>query len=109
MMTPEQVLSTYESMTALTAQMVTAARDGDWQHVQALENQVSGHVGRLRTNGASVVMEGPGRQRKVALIQKMLEDDRVIRDLAMPWMQQLASLISSTRTERRVVNAYGSV
>jgi flagellar protein FliT len=45
----------------------------------------------------------------VALIQKMLEDDRVIRDLAMPWMQQLATLISSTQTERRVVNAYGSV
>jgi len=37
----------------------------------------------------------------------MLEDDRKIRDLTMPWMAQLSKLINNTGTERRLANAYG--
>lgn len=43
----------------------------------------------------------------VALIKQILEDDRKIRDLTMPWMAQLSKLINSTGTERRLANAYG--
>ena len=39
----------------------------------------------------------------------LLNADRRIRDLTMPWMEQLSKLINSTGAERRVVNAYGSV
>ena len=54
-------------------------------------------------------MQGAEREQKIELIRKMLNADRQIRDLTMPWMAQLSKLINSTGTERRVVNAYGSV
>lgn len=109
MMTPEQVLATYETMTALTTQMVAAARNGDWDQLQVLETHVSGQVVRLRAGGMEVVLDAAGRQRKIAMIKQMLDDDRIIRDLTLPWMARLSALISSSGTERRVVNAYGSV
>ena len=64
------------------------------------------HAQRLKDNEEKVVLESAGRLRKVALIKQMLEDDRKIRDLAMPWMAQLSKLINSTGTERRLANAY---
>lgn len=107
MMTNQEVLTTYEAMQALTGQMVTAATNADWDQLEVLEQQVSAHVTALKANEEKVVLESAGRLRKVALIKQILEDDRKIRDLTMPWMAQLSKLINSTGTERRLANAYG--
>ncbi|MGK5013943.1 flagellar protein FliT [Janthinobacterium sp. 75] len=107
MMTNQEVLTTYETMQSLTGKMVTAATNADWDELEALEQQVSAHAEALKANEAKVVLESAGRQRKVALIKQILEDDRKIRDLTMPWMAQLSKLINSTGTERRLANAYG--
>ena len=106
MMTDQQVLDTYETMRVLTARMLIAASNGDWDELATLERQIGRHVQRLKDKEAQVVLADAGRLRKVALIRQMLEDDRKIRDLAMPWMAQLSQLINSTGTERRLANAY---
>ncbi|WP_337587208.1 flagellar protein FliT [Janthinobacterium fluminis] len=108
-MTNQQVLSTYEAMRALTQQMVAAAGDGAWDQLETLEQRVSVHVQALRENEESVRLEGPHRLQKIALIKQMLEDDRKIRDLTMPWMAQLSKLINNTGAERRLAGAYGTV
>ena len=95
MMTNQEVLSTYETMQTLTGRMVTAASNADWDAFEALEQQVSAHVEALKANEAKVVLESAGRQRKVALIKQILEDDRKIRDLTMPWMAHLSKLARS--------------
>ena len=106
MMTNQQVLDTYEAMQALTARMLVVAGNAEWEELEALEQQIGKHVLRLKGNEEQVVLESAGRLRKVALIKQMLEDDRKIRDLTMPWMAQLSKLINSTGTERRLANAY---
>ena len=106
MMTNQQVLDTYEAMQALTAHMLVVAGNAEWEELEALEQQIGKHVLRLKDNEEKVVLESAGRLRKVALIKQMLEDDRKIRDLTMPWMAQLSKLINSTGTERRLANAY---
>lgn len=108
MMTNQEVLTTYEAMQTLTGQMVTAATNADWDTLEVLEQRISAHVAALKANEEKVVLESAGRQRKVALIKQILEDDRKIRDLTMPWMAQLSKLINSTGTERRLANAYGA-
>lgn len=50
----------------------------------------------------------PLRQHKVELIQKILADDKEIRNLVEPWMQQLSALINSTGAERKLSRAYGA-
>lgn len=106
MMTNQQVLAAYEAMQILTARMLVAAGNAEWDELESLERQISAHVLRLKENEEQVVLESAGRLRKVELIKQMLEDDRKIRDLAMPWMAQLSKLINSTGTERRLANAY---
>lgn len=109
MMTHEQVISTYEAMLTLTEQMLKAAGDAEWDLLEALEKRVSAHARALQANDEKVLLEGPQRLKKVAIIKQMLEDDRKIRDLTMPWMAHLSKLINHTGTERRLNNAYGSV
>jgi flagellar protein FliT len=108
MMTNQEVLSVYATMASLTEQMVQAASASDWDTLVVLEQRVAVHVQALRT-APQAPMQGAERERKIELIRQMLNADRQIRDLTMPWMAQLSKLISSTGTERRVVNAYGNV
>ncbi len=108
-MTNQDVLSMYTAIGDLTGRMVAAANASEWEQLYELEIEVNAHVAVLKMNEAGVHLEGEQRQQKATLIKKMLADDRQVRDQIQPWMAQLSKLISSTGTERRVVNAYGSV
>ena len=106
-MTTQQVLSTYEAMVQLTGQMLQAATDNDWDRLVDLEKQCAEHVKVLKANDL-LPLEGEPRHRKVEAIRKMLDDDRKIRDLTMPWMAQLSALLSNAGAERRLARAYGA-
>ena len=109
MMTNQDVLSVYAAMAYLSEQMVQAATRSDWDTLMLLEQRCAAHVQVLRERESPQPMQGAERERKIDLIRQMLNADRRIRDLTMPWMAQLSKLINSNRSERRVVNAYGSV
>lgn len=109
MKTSQEILSVYAAMADLTEQMVQAATRSDWESLVLLEQRCAAHVQALREQEPQQPMQGAERERKIDLIRQMLNADRQIRDLTMPWMKQLSKLISSTGTERRVINAYGSV
>lgn len=109
MMNHQEVLAVYAAMADLTEQMVQAAQRSDWDQLVLLEQRCAAHVQILREQDTGQPMRGAERERKIELIRQMLNADRQIRDLTMPWMAQLSKLINSTGTERRVVNAYGSV
>lgn len=108
-MTNVEVLSAYTAMAALTRKMVAAASMADWDGLETLEQQVAAHVASLRANEAGVALGAVERQQKLGLIKQMLDDDRQIRDLTMPWMAQLSKLINNSGTERRLAAAYGAV
>ena len=108
-MTNQDVLAVYAAMSELMGQMVAAANASDWEQLQVLEQQVTAHTAVLKATEAQVRLEGEQRARKASLIKQMLDDDRKVRDLISPWMAQLAKLINSTGTERRLANAYGGV
>jgi flagellar protein FliT len=109
MMTSQEVLTVYAAMAALTEQMVQAASASDWDRLVELEQRCAAHAQRLRAQEPAQPMQGTQREQKIELIRQMLNADRQIRDLTMPWMAQLSKLINSTGTERRLANAYGSV
>jgi len=108
MMSCEDMLSTYEALERITDAMLHAASGAEWDRLAELEHACSAHVTRLREAG-EVVLDAAGRQRKIELIKKILDDDRRIRDMTTPWMAQLSALIGSTTTQRRLANAYGGV
>jgi len=108
MMTGDEMLSTYETIERITGEMLHAARSAEWDRLVELEQSCTTHVSRLRESG-DVALGPEGRERKVVLIKKILDADRHIRDLTMPWMAQLSAMISNSTTQRRLANAYGGV
>lgn len=106
-MNSQEVISLYETVAVITDQMLAAARKRDWEEMATLESRVAGHIDVLKNGEAPVALSGATRLRKVQIIQKILADDRQIRDITEPWMAELALLINSAGTERKLSNAYG--
>ena len=88
--------------------MLNAARAGDWDRVSALESHCASHIETLKSSEPPAALSGAAREKKVAMIQKILADDREIRDIAQPWMAQLYALMNSAGTEQKLSRAYGS-
>jgi flagellar protein FliT len=108
MMTSQEVVTVYEAMVGITEQMVLAAENSDWDRLVVLEQQCAAYTQQLKDSEPPLALVGANRERKVKAIRQMLDDDRRIRDLTMPWMAQLSALISSSGTQRRLAHAYGS-
>ncbi|HEY8099809.1 MAG TPA: flagellar protein FliT [Burkholderiaceae bacterium] len=106
-MNSQEVISLYETVAIITDQMLAAARNGDWEQLTALESRCAGHVAKLKIGETPTPLAGSVRDRKVKIIQKILSDDREIRNITEPWMKHLSSLINSTGTERKLSKAYG--
>jgi flagellar protein FliT len=107
-MNSQEVLSLYESVADITDKILAAARKRDWEEMVVLESRVASHVETLKIGEAPAVLTGEKRLRKVQIIQKILADDRQIRDITEPWMADLARLMKSSQTERKLNMAYGT-
>jgi len=102
-----QVIAIYEAISALTDQMLAAARAADWELLGALEAQCGKHIATLKSSEENIALSEQDRSRKVGIIHKILEDDRHIRDLTEPGLQRLSALIHSNQTEQKLLNTYG--
>lgn len=108
MLDSHDVITIYESVAEISDQMLAAARNAEWERLAELEAQCSSHIDSLREGEAPIRLTGEVRERKVKIIQKILADDREIRNITEPWMANLSKLINSNQTERKLVQAYGA-
>ncbi|WP_229455770.1 flagellar protein FliT [Massilia sp. KIM] len=106
-MSTHDILAVYESMVDLSRQMLDAAVSSDWDRLVQLEDRAASQVARLQDGERGVPFEGEQRVRKIAILKQLLDDDRRIRDLAMPKLAELSALISNTGNQRRLAHAYG--
>ncbi|MDB5989724.1 MAG: flagellar protein FliT [Herbaspirillum sp.] len=110
-------LPIYENMALISAQMLDAARNGNWDLLTLLESRSAYYLQQLKLNGTDINSgaietridnsNDALRERKVAIIKKILADDRDIRSLTEPRVTELAQLISNTSNERKLLRAYG--
>lgn len=107
-MNSEEVISLYEKVAGITHRMVEAAREYNWEQLAELESLCANHVATLKRDESTVPLTGVVREQKVKIIQKILADDREIRSITEPWMENLSLLIKSTGTERKLLQAYGA-
>ena len=103
------VISDYESLSSLTSQMRTAAAEGEWDRLIALEQQCSRHVDRMKSAGEKSLPDEAARQHKIQLIKKILADDAAIRNRTESWMGQLQGIMQSNRQEQRLSKTYGAM
>lgn len=102
-----QVIGNYESLSGLMGRMREAAVQGEWDTLVELEHQCNRQVAAMKQADASVPLDEQARQRKIALIKKILADDAEIRNRTETWMGQLQRIMQSGRQEQRLQQAYG--
>jgi flagellar protein FliT len=108
MMDSHEIIAIYQHVAVITDQMLAAARSSDWDQLVELESRCADHIAVLTSAEARADLPGQARAQKVSIIKQILADDRAIRDLTMPWMAHLSSMISSNCNERKLVQAYGA-
>lgn len=106
-MDSNEVIALYETVAVITDQMLSAAKKRDWEELVALESRMASHVEILKVGEPPAALSGASRTRKVQIITKILADDRQIRNITEPWMAELAVLLNSVGTERKLLQAYG--
>ena len=106
-MSNAQVITNYETLSALTGQMREAAVQGEWDKLASIEQQCGQQVAAMRPADAAAALDEPARQRKIQLIKKILADDAEIRNRTEVWMGQLQRIMQSNRQEQRLQQAYG--
>lgn len=97
------LLSYYEAIERASADMLTAARAGNWDEVVRLEGACVLLISQLK----HAAQEPPGRngdphaqeaaRAKSRIMQRILVNDAEIRHLAEPWLQDLDDAMAGRR------------
>ena len=106
MLNGEEVISIYETVSTITGEMLLAAQRQDWDQLETLESQCSHQIEIIKTRGPLAPVHGDQREHKISLLQKILHDDRLIRDATQPWLNELQALIHNTGNQRKLARHY---
>jgi flagellar protein FliT len=88
------LLQYYEAIERASADMLTAARDGDWDQVVKLEGACMVLISQLKHAAHTAELDAQGRQAKSRIMQRILVNDAEIRHLAEPWLSDLDQLMA---------------
>ncbi|SOY68076.1 flagellar protein FliT [Cupriavidus taiwanensis] len=102
------IVSCYERILALSVRMLEAAQASDWDAVAALQQSYLAEIEHLRQLDHDASFSDAERMRRYQLLDRILTYDACIRDLAMPQLQRLGNLLTSSRRQIELSAAYGA-
>ena len=108
MLNNDQVLALYETLSQISAQMLTAARAHDWEELDALGTRYVRETETIKAETPCDALTRVQRLKKGQIIREILDNDRAIRDITQPWMRELQALMNQVGTQRKLQQAYGS-
>jgi flagellar protein FliT len=92
-----RLLSYYEAIEQASADMLAAAKCGDWDQVVKLEGACVLLISQLKHAARSAPLDAEAAQAKSRIMQRILVNDAEIRHLAEPWLQELDEMLSPQR------------
>lgn len=87
--------------------MLTAAQAGDWDTAVVHGQQYCELVERLRNSEPSMPLDDAGRAMKYDLLVRILENDALTRDMAIPQLARLGELLGRMKRQQTLLSAYG--
>jgi flagellar protein FliT len=84
-----QLLSYYEAIEQASADMLMAARTGNWDEVVKLEGACVLLISQLKHAASQQHLGSDEAQLKTRIMQRILLNDAEIRHLAEPWLEDL--------------------
>jgi flagellar protein FliT len=93
-----KLLTYYEAIERASADMLTAAREGNWDEVVKLEGACVLLISQLKHAASTTPLQPEELQLKTRIMQRILVNDAEIRHLAEPWLEDLESLLAGRPT-----------
>lgn len=88
------LLNFYEAIEKASADMLEAARAGNWDHVVKLEGACALLISQLKHAASSETLGPEEAQLKSRMMQRILINDAEIRQLAEPWLEDLDNMLA---------------
>jgi flagellar protein FliT len=92
------LLNYYEAIEKASADMLEAARTGNWDHVIKLEGACVLLISQLKNAAKGGQLSPEESQLKSRIMQRILVNDAEIRNLAEPWLDELDSTLAGKPT-----------
>lgn len=92
------LLTYYEAIEQASADMLNAARTGNWDEVVKLESACVLLISQLKQAAHQQGLAPDDARRKTRIMQRILLNDAEIRNLAEPWIDDLGHLIGTSAT-----------
>ncbi|MEO3691295.1 flagellar protein FliT [Roseateles paludis] len=92
------LLTYYEAIEQASADMLNAARTGNWDEVVKLEGACVLLISQLKQAAHQQALAPDDARRKTRIMQRILLNDAEIRNLAEPWIDDLGHLIGTSAT-----------
>ena len=91
------LISYYEAIEKASADMLDAARAGNWDHVIKLEGACVLLISQLKHAARQQPLDNESARTKARIMQRILVNDAEIRHLAEPWLQDLDDMMVGKR------------
>ena len=88
------LLSYYEAIEQASADMLSAARTGNWDEVVKLEGACVLLISQLKHAAAQAALAPEESKLKTRIMQRILLNDAEIRHLAEPWLEDLDQVLA---------------
>ncbi len=91
------LLSYYEAIERASADMLAAAKAGNWDEVVKLEGACVLLISQLKHAARTAPLDAEQAKAKSRIMQRILMNDAEIRHLAEPWLQDLDDTLAGRR------------
>ena len=88
-----KLLNYYEAIEKASADMLSAARTGNWDEVVKLEGACAVLIAQLKNAAQSSQLQQGEAKEKSRIMQRILLNDAEIRHLAEPWLEDLDNMM----------------
>jgi flagellar protein FliT len=88
-----KLLNYYEAIEKASAEMLAAARTGNWDEVVKLEGACAVLIAQLKNAASSNGLMQNEAKEKSRIMQRILLNDAEIRHLAEPWLEDLDQML----------------
>ena len=91
------LLTYYQAIEQASADMLAAAKAGDWDQVVKLEGACVLLISQLKQAARGQDLAPDERRTKARIMQRILVNDAEIRHLAEPWLDDLDQMLAGRR------------
>jgi flagellar protein FliT len=89
-----ELLSFYKAIERASADMLAAARIGDWDQVIKLEGACVLLISQLRQASLDAQLDTQTSKAKSRILQRILMNEGEIRNLAEPWLPEIDRIVA---------------